>query len=38
MTQRQITNHKSNNLLILIGGTKVLPQLSNYFKIQAPKI
>jgi hypothetical protein len=26
MTQRQITNYKSNNLLILVGGTRVLPE------------
>jgi uncharacterized membrane protein len=26
MTQRQITNHKSNNLFVLVGGTKVLTE------------
>ena len=27
MTQRQITNHKSDNLLVLIGSTRVLPKI-----------
>jgi hypothetical protein len=27
MTQRQITNHKSDNLLIRIGSTRVLPEI-----------
>ena len=27
MTQRQLTNYKNNNLLILVGGIKVLPEI-----------
>ena len=27
MTQRQITNHKSGNLLVLVGSTRVLPKI-----------
>jgi hypothetical protein len=27
MTQRQITNHKSDNLLVLIGSTRVLSEI-----------
>jgi hypothetical protein len=27
MTQRQITNHKSDNLFVLIGGTGLLPEI-----------
>jgi hypothetical protein len=32
MTQRQITNHKNNNLLILVGVTKVLPEIVIKFR------
>jgi len=27
MTQRQITNHKSDNLFVLIGSTRVWPEI-----------
>ena len=32
MTQRQIINHKSNNLLVLIGSTRVLPEIILKFR------
>ena len=32
MTQRQITNHKSNNILILVGGIRVLPEIILKFR------
>ena len=32
MTQRQVTNHKSNNLLILVGGIRMLPEIILKFR------
>ena len=32
MTQRLITNHKSNNLLILVDGIRVLPKIILKFR------
>ena len=32
MIQRQITNHKSNNLLVLVGCTRVLPEIILKFR------
>jgi glucuronate isomerase len=32
MTQRQITNHRSNNLLILFGGKRVLSEIILKFR------
>jgi hypothetical protein len=32
MTQRQITNHRSNNLLILVHGKRVLPEIILKFR------
>jgi hypothetical protein len=32
MTQRQITNHKSNHLLVLVGGSRVLPEIILKFR------
>jgi hypothetical protein len=32
MTQRQVINHKSDNLLVLIGSTKLLPEIILKFR------